>query len=283
MIVVTGAGGQLGQAVMEEASERGIEALAVNRTQLDIADSHSVQEFFTGKKVDCIVNCAAWTAVDAAEDDPAGAMKANSYGPWLLGRTGLPVIHVSTDYVFPGTDPRPRRENDPTCPLGVYGISKLMGEDALKATGAPGAILRTAWVYSLRAGTKNFAHTILRLAKTRPTLSVVNDQVGSPTLAEDLAVMILTMIERGSHRQPMETFHCVNSGQTSWRGFAQAIVDRAGLSCEIKPITTAQYPTKAKRPAYSVLDTTKFQKRFGFTIRSWQDALQFAFDRFPES
>lgn len=281
MFVITGASGQLGLAVADEARARGIPVCPVSRPELDITNRESVCEYFrAGKNCEGIINCAAWTAVDAAEGNPSLALSANAYGPWLLGQLGVPVVHISTDYVFPGNDPRPRRESDPVGPHSVYGVSKYCGEQSLLATKAPGAILRTAWLYSLRPGTRNFAHTMLRLAQTKKEIAVVNDQYGSPTSAEDLAVMIFTLIAADGHEQPMEIFHCVNGGQTSWCDFAASIFQESGSSCRVRPISTSQYPTSAQRPAFSVLDTQKYQGRFGYTIRAWQDALHASFLEF---
>lgn len=283
MFVITGANGQLGVAVTEQARQHGIRVYPASRQELNITDRDSVKRFFAaGRNCEGIINCAAWTAVDAAQDNPSAAFCANTYGPWLLGQLGIPVLHISTDYVFPGDAPRPRREDDSTGPKSVYGCSKLCGEQALAASKSRGAILRTAWLYSVRPGTKNFFHTILRLAKQKKELHVVNDQVGCPTTAEDLAAMIFTVIAAGGHEKEMEIFHCVNSGSTSWYGFARRILSEAGSDCPVLPIATDQYPTAAPRPAFSVLDNQKFQKRFGYSIRSWQDALHASFLQFSE-
>lgn len=273
MIAVTGAGGQLGRAVLLEASKRGIEAKGFSRQELDASDAAAVRAAFAGGRFGCIVNCAAYTAVDKAESEPAQAFLGNAYAPWLLARTGIPVLHVSTDYVFDGRSERPYAESDPAGPLSVYGLSKRAGEAALLESGACGAIVRTSWLYSKAQGTKNFYQTMLRLGRSRSEVSVVSDQVGAPTLADDLAAALLDLYQAGLHRHSVQLFHFANAGRCSWADFAEAIMSSAGLPCRVKRIASSEWPTAVRRPAYSVLSTEKFTRAVGRAPRNWKDAL----------
>jgi dTDP-4-dehydrorhamnose reductase len=273
MIAVTGAGGQLGQAVLKEASKRGIEAKGFSRQELDASDAAAVRSAFAGARFDCIVNCAAYTAVDKAESEPAQALLGNAFVPWLLGRTGIPVLHVSTDYVFDGKGTRPYLESDAVRPLSVYGLSKRAGETALFESGACGAIVRTAWLYSKAKGTKNFYQTMLHLGQSHDEISVVADQFGAPTLVDDLAGGLLDLYQAGVHKQPMQLFQFVNSGKCSWADFAEAIMSKAGVPCRVKRISSSEWPSPVARPSYSVLSTAKFTRVTGKTPRSWKDAL----------
>lgn len=229
---------------------------------------------------DVVVNAAAYTAVDRAEAEPVAAFRANAEAPAALARgcaeTGALLAHYSTDYVFDGSGARPYREDDATAPLGVYGASKLAGEEAIRASGARHAILRTAWVYSAHG--RNFLHTMLRLAAERDELRVVADQIGAPTPAAWIADATGQLLQHGLAASG--TWHLVAAGETSWHGFADAIMDEAqavGLlphRPRVLPIATADYPTPARRPAYSVLDTTKLQREFGIVPSDWRDGLR---------
>ncbi len=229
---------------------------------------------------DVVVNAAAYTAVDRAEGEPVAAFRANAEAPAALARgcaeTGALLVHYSTDYVFDGSGMRPYREGDATAPLGVYGASKLAGEEAIRASGARHAILRTAWVYSAHG--RNFLHTMLRLAAERDELRVVADQIGVPTPAAWIADATGQLLRHGLAAS--ETWHLVAAGETSWHGFADAIMDEAqavGLlphRPRVLPIATADYPTPARRPAYSVLDTAKLQREFGIVPPDWRDGLR---------
>lgn len=229
---------------------------------------------------DVVVNAAAYTAVDRAESEPDAAFRVNALAPGAIAQACATLdallLHYSTDYVFDGSASRPYREDDATAPLGVYGASKLAGEDAVRASGARHAILRTAWVYAAH-GT-NFLHTMLRLAREREELRVVADQRGAPTPAAWIADASARIV---SHGVPAPgTWHLVASGETSWHGFAQAIMDEAlaaGLLRRVPrvlPIATAEYPTPARRPAYSVLDTAKLHRDFGIAPPAWRDGLR---------
>ena len=227
-----------------------------------------------------VVNAAAYTAVDKAETDAAAAFRINAEAPAAIAQacvdTGALLVHYSTDYVFDGNATRPYREDDATAPLGVYGASKLAGEQAIRASGARHAILRTAWVYAAHG--KNFLLTMLRLANERDELRVVADQIGAPTPAAWIADATAEIIRRGV--MASGTWHLVADGETSWHGFAEAIVDEAhalGLIARkprVVAIPTADYPTPARRPAYSVLDTTRLQRDFGVAPPDWRDGLR---------
>jgi dTDP-4-dehydrorhamnose reductase len=228
---------------------------------------------------DIIVNAAAYTAVDRAEDDVAAAFRANAEAPRAIADScaarGIRLVHYSTDYVFDGRATRPYREDDPVAPLGVYGASKLAGEEAIRASGARHLVFRTAWVYAAHG--RNFLRTMLRLAAEREELRVVADQVGSPTPARLIADITAKVLAQDPDRSGL--WHLTTTGQVSWHGFAQAIVQGAhsrGLLERIPrvvPITTADYPTTAARPAHSVLDTSKLQQDFNLAPQAWQDGL----------
>ena len=227
-----------------------------------------------------VVNAAAYTAVDKAETDAAAAFRINAEAPAAIAQacvdTGALLVHYSTDYVFDGNATRPYREDDATAPLGVYGASKLAGEQAIRASGARHAILRTAWVYAAHG--RNFLLTMLRLANERDELRVVADQIGAPTPAAWIADATAEIVRRGVVASG--TWHLVADGETSWHGFAEAIVDDAhalGLIARkprVVAIPTADYPTPARRPAYSVLDTTRLQRDFGVAPPDWRDGLR---------
>lgn len=263
----------LGEVVV--ATRAGAEgALAAD---FDVPDS--VGELVRRIAPDVVVNAAAYTAVDRAESEPDAAFRVNALAPAAIAQacaaTGALLLHYSTDYVFDGSASRPYREDDATAPLGVYGASKLAGEEAVRASGARHAILRTAWVYAAHG--KNFLHTMLRLAHERDELRVVGDQIGAPTPAGWIADASARIIAQGLPASG--TWHLVAAGETSWHGFAEAIMDEAlaaGLLARgprVLPITTADYPTPARRPAYSVLDTNRLRKDFGVTAPDWRDGL----------
>ncbi|MBN8261636.1 MAG: dTDP-4-dehydrorhamnose reductase [Xanthomonadales bacterium] len=236
---------------------------------------------------DVVVNAAAYTAVDRAESDPEAAFRTNAESPAALAHAcaarGALLVHYSTDYVFDGTSTRPYREDDPTAPLGVYGTSKLAGEEAIRASGARHAILRTAWVYAAHG--HNFLRTMLRLAAERDELRVVADQVGAPTPAGWIADATAMMLRQGIDASG--TWHLVADGATSWHGFASAIMQDAVASGRLPraprvvPIATADYPTPARRPAYSVLDTTRLRQGFGIVPPEWREGLRTTLRELP--
>lgn len=273
MIVITGARGQLAQALLRLCLKHGIKHTALSREMLDITDGRAVASTFANLgNVDCIINCAAYTQVDLAESHPQEAYAVNAFAPWNLAQTGVPLIHVSTDYVFDGTAGAPYETDAPARPLSVYGLSKRAGETALLEGGFEGVIVRTAWVYSAAPEARNFLNTMKRLFASRPVVSVVNDQRGSPTLAEDLAQVLLSLYEKGLHRRPIEVVHATNAGEATWYEFAREIARLTGAATELRPIATEQYPTAAHRPAYSVLSLEKLNA-WGIRPRHWRLAL----------
>ena len=249
--------------------------------ELDITNSDDVEQFFSDNAVDYIVNCAAYTAVDRAEDDEATATLINSDAVGNLARAassrGVKMVHVSTDYVFDGEGCRPYLEEDPVNPVSSYGSTKLAGEKQLmEITDGNGIIVRTAWLYSPHG--KNFVKTMLELGRTRDQLKVVFDQIGSPTYARDLASAIIAIIDAPEWHPGI--YHYSNEGVISWYDFTKAIHRIAGItSCNVMPCHSADYPTPAHRPSFSVLDKTKIKQTFGITIPYWEDSLQHCIDR----
>ena len=267
MLLVTGANGQLGQELRLLLGDR---AMYVGRAELDITNETSVKTFFSAQSFDFVINCAAYTAVDKAEDDAETADCVNRLGAGLLARYGRRVVHISTDYVFDGTAHLPYRENDPVHPVSIYGSTKLAGERAVLAEAETALVIRTSWLYS-RFG-NNFAKTMLRLGAERQRLDVVFDQIGTPTYAADLAsaiVAILPQIVPGTK----DVYHYSNEGVASWYDFAVAIMTMSNLNCTVTPIESTAYPTRAKRPSYSVLNKTKIKNAFGVVIPHWMDGL----------
>ena len=277
-LLVIGREGQLARALAARAPD-AVEVVVLARPEIDLADPQGLTAPILAARPDAIVNAAAHTAVDRAEEEPDLADAVNGVAPGVIAAAaaalGVPFVHVSTDYVFAGDATRPYREDDPVAPQGAYGRSKAAGEAAVAASGADYAIIRTAWVYSGEGA--NFLRTMLRLAETRDEVRVVADQHGSPTLADDLADGILAMLTRWPADGVRKIYHLTNGGSTSWAGFAEAIfaeADAHGLpSARVMPITTAEYPTPARRPAMSVLDGTRIAEDFGIALRPWREAL----------
>jgi len=268
MLLVAGACGQLGN---ELRLRLGDAAVYVDRDELDITDENAMRSFFAGQSFDFVINCAAYTAVDKAEDDFENADRINRLGPALLAKYGRRVLQVSTDYVFDGTAHLPYKEEDAVNPVSVYGTTKLAGEQAVLAEAETAIILRTAWLYSSFGA--NFVKTMRRLGEERASLGVVFDQAGSPTYAADLAdaiIAILPQIRPGTK----EIYHYSNEGVASWYDFAVAIMAESGLPCAVRPIESREYPTRAARPAYSVLNKTKIKRDFGLIIPHWLDGLK---------
>ncbi len=282
-LLVIGRSGQLARALAERAPA-GTEVTLLARPEIDLADPESLAGPIRAACPDVIVNAAAYTAVDRAEEESALANAVNGVAPGVIAAAaaglGVPFIHVSTDYVFPGDSSRPYREDDPIGPRSAYGRSKAAGEHAVAATGADYAIVRTAWVYDGQ-GT-NFLRTMMRLAASHDTVRVVADQRGSPTYAGDLADGLLAMVGRWPSGGCRRIYHLTNSGSTSWAGFAQAIFAEAARhslpAAKVVPITTAEYPTTVQRPAISVLDCSRIEQEFGIALRPWQEALTALFD-----
>lgn len=282
-LLIAGAQGQLARAMIELApSAADVTAFAVGRPALDLTAPASVLNALADFKPDVIVNAAAYTAVDKAESEPDAAMALNADGPRRLAeaaeRMGAALIHVSTDYVFDGSKSAPYVEDDPTAPLGSYGRSKLAGEAAVRAAARRHVILRTAWVHSPFGA--NFVKTMLRLAGERPEIRVVDDQIGSPTYAPHLAQAILA-IARTLSNDPDDarwgTYHAAGTGAVTWCGFAREVMrvsaSLGGPSANVVPITTADYPTPAKRPANSRLDCTRLADTFGVALPPWQEGV----------
>ena len=272
MIAVTGAGGQLGRTMLSALRRRGILGLGFDRHELNIADQNAVIQKLRPGVFDCIINCAAYTAVDDAEDHSRDAIAVNAAAPKYLTDTGIPIMHISTDYVFDGRARQPYEVDSQTAPLSVYGRSKQMGEAALLTSKACGCIIRTSRLYSPTAGTRSFFQTMLQLLSERQSLGVVSDQFSAPTSAEDLADALVELYLQGAHLRSMQVLHFTNTGETSWLGFASAIQERIGTTCKLEAIPAVQYPAKARRPHYSVLSLQSLQA-WRIKPRSWQDAL----------
>jgi dTDP-4-dehydrorhamnose reductase len=279
-ILLTGASGQLGWETARRAKSFGLSVHACGHAELDIADPIAVRRTAKAVAPKVIVNAAAYTAVDKAESDKDAAFAVNGDGPAYLASTGVPLIHISTDYVFDGAKSGAYLEGDPVAPLGIYGASKLTGEEVVRALAPKHVILRTAWVYGVAGN--NFVKTMLRLGRERDVLRVVDDQHGCPTFAGDLADAVLSLAKRiVDNTMPADgwgTFHCTGSGRTTWCGFARRIFETAGPRLTKTPrvdaITTAEYPTPARRPANSVLDCSKLTRIHGITLRPWEAALK---------
>lgn len=270
-VLVTGANGQLGSELRLVAS---VDYLFTDIAELDISNEDAVIAFVERHGINTIINCAAYTNVDRAEEEPEVAKRVNTTAVALLARVArrynARLIHISTDYVF-GAEvfDTPIAESTTPAPLGVYGRTKLLGERFIEESGCDYVIIRTSWLYSTYG--KNFVKTILRLAEEREELRVVNDQIGSPTYAKDLASVIVQICEREGFESGV--YHYSNRGEISWYDFAQAIVEIGGVKCRVTPCTTAEYGAKAPRPAYSVLDTTKICKALRCDIPDWRDSL----------
>jgi dTDP-4-dehydrorhamnose reductase len=277
-ILITGSNGQLGNEVRVLSALHPkhqyfftdvVETAGV--VVLDITDRSAVSAFVESHCIDLIVNCAAYTNVDKAEEDEATANKINAEALSVLGGQGVRVIHVSTDYVFSGDEHVPCRESDAVAPRTVYGASKLRGEKLLLATCPEAVILRTAWLYSSFGN--NFVKTMIRLGREKESLGVVFDQIGTPTYAADLAEAIFTVIESPVWKSGV--YHFTNEGVCSWYDFTLAIHELAGITeCHVRPILSEEYQYKTPRPHYSVLDKSKFKKTFGVDIPHWMDGLR---------
>lgn len=275
-ILVTGGNGQLGSALRLASAESNHRYVFTDVEELDITSAAAVEAFFEREQVDVVVNCAAYTAVDLAEDNEAQADEINHKAVALLAeackRHDATLIHISTDYVFSGEADVPYTEESATAPLGAYGRTKLAGEKAIAESGCKSVILRTAWLYSEFG--RNFCKTMQSLTATRPEVKVVADQVGTPTYAGDLAAAITYIID-SNQLDKCGIYHYSNEGVCSWYDFACEIARLSGNDeCEVKPCTTAEYPTKAQRPRYSVLDKSKFVATFGLEIPNWLDSLK---------
>ncbi|KAF0193029.1 MAG: dTDP-4-dehydrorhamnose reductase [Gammaproteobacteria bacterium] len=279
-MLVTGCGGQVGTELLRRARAHGIDVIGLSHQELDITRSDQVDAALSRLPVTVVVNAAAYTAVDRAEHDKAAAFAVNRDGPANLAQfctgQGIPLIHISTDYVFDGNKPGPYTENDPVAPLGVYGASKAAGEQAVRELAPKHVILRTAWVYSAHG--HNFVKTMLRLGRERDEIGVVADQVGCPTAAGEIAVAIITVIKAmQAGGDPWGTYHFCAAGQASWYQFACRIFEIASryrpYPVTVKPIPGTAYPTPVRRPANSVLDCSRIEETFDLDRRPWPGPL----------
>src|SRR5580658_7748134 len=288
-IFITGSNGQLGRELQSLAPDfPQHNFFFFDRSTLAIEDPDVISAFLTREKPAWLINCAAYTAVDKAESEKETAFEINGDAPGYLAaacrKTNTRLIHLSTDYVFDGTSATPLKETDPTAPINTYGASKLDGEhQALRDNPNGTVIIRTSWVYSEFGN--NFVKTMIRLMKERPTINVVNDQIGSPTYAADLAAAIMRIISNHTHKSPRVRsttpaptftpglFHYSNEGRISWYEFALAIREATGSPCSVNPIPTSQFPTPAKRPHYSLLDKTRIRDTYELSIPEWHPSL----------
>ena len=275
-ILVTGCRGQLGNEIQQLASQYADTCCFhfTDKDELDITDRKAVYQFVEQHAISIVINCAAFTAVDKAEDNAELCDLLNHIAPGYLAEAvasvGGTMIQVSTDYVFDGTACRPYREDDDTCPNSVYGRTKLAGEESVIRQCAGSMVIRTAWLYSTYGN--NFVKTMMRLGREREQLGVVFDQIGTPTYARDLARVILLAVDRGI---VPGVYHFSNEGVTSWYDFTKAIHRLAGIdSCQVSPIHTEDYPVPAPRPHYSVLDKSKIKRTYGIDIPWWEDSLK---------
>lgn len=279
-ILITGKEGQVARSLQKRLP--GDDLIFAHRPIFDLADADSIERVVDAAEPDLILSVAAFTAVDRAEDEPDMAMRINALGPGILARSAarhaIPIIHLSTDYVFDGSGERPWREDDPVAPLGVYGATKLAGERAIANAGAQHVVMRTAWVFSPFAS--NFVKTMLRLAETQKSVSVVEDQFGNPTSALDLADAISAMIRLSTRKgstPPLGLYHVAGTGSTDWATFARTIfafsAARGGPVAEVVGIASGDFPTRARRPANSRLDCGRFEDAFDFRMPEWQSSL----------
>ncbi|GAB6095440.1 dTDP-4-dehydrorhamnose reductase [Desulfatiferula olefinivorans] len=286
-LLIYGSAGQLGWELTRVFKAHGISALGLDLPHHDVCDARRISEIIDRETPSAVINASAFTAVDQAETQQEAAFNVNREGPSRLAQAcasaGIPLVHVSTDYVFDGTSRRPYVEEDPIRPIGVYGLSKAQGENEVRTYLDRHLIVRTSWVYGVHG--QNFVKTMLRLGKENPTIRVVDDQYGCPTWARDLAralaVMVLRILEQRD--VPWGTYHYCGDGVTSWYGFARAVFERAETYIPLKlreltAITTADYPTRAKRPVYSALDCEKINRAFGIRPTPWQQSLDLMLD-----
>lgn len=267
MFLVTGANGQLGTALQVLLQDK---AEYIDREDLDLTDENAVKAYLQDKNYEYIINCAAYTAVDKAETDEENAHKINALAPLYLAKYGKKIVHISTDYVFDGSNCKPYNEEDETHPLSVYGKTKREGELNVLANADTAVIIRTAWLYSPHGG--NFVKTMRKLGAERESLNVVFDQVGSPTNAYDLAETIVKALPQIKNGEK-EIYHFTDEGVCSWYDFAREIMEQSKLNCKVHPIESKDYPTPAHRPYYSVLNKSKIKTRFNIEIPHWKEGL----------
>ncbi|MBP8789843.1 MAG: dTDP-4-dehydrorhamnose reductase [Breznakibacter sp.] len=274
-ILVTGVNGQLGSELRELSVNSKYDFLFTDVNELDLCNKTELFTFFEKNQIDVMINCAAYTAVDKAETDVEMARSVNAIAVKNLVEVAqthaVKLIHVSTDYVFNGNHYQPLQEEDAVSPLGIYGETKREGENYVLESDIDGTVIRTSWLYSSHGN--NFVKTMMRLGKERSELGVIFDQIGTPTYARDLAKAILIMVKAG---EPFRNklYHFSNEGVASWYDFAKAIMEIAEIDCQVKPIGTADYPTPAKRPHYSVMSKTRIKQDYGLEIPYWRDSLK---------
>ncbi len=276
VILVTGSNGQLGNELRQLAPAfADYDFLFATKDDLNIADEAAIENYFSAYSVKFCINCAAYTAVDKAESESEQAFLLNATAVAALAKVceknNTQLIHISTDYVFDGTGNQPYKETDQTNPVSVYGKSKLQGEELAIQNCPSTIIIRTAWLYS--SFKNNFVKTMLRLMKEKESINVVDDQFGCPTYAADLAAAIMQIITSIQSNKNPGIYHYSNAGITNWYEFAVAIKELSNSNCMVNPVPTSQYPTAAKRPAYSVLDTTKIKETFAVAIPEWEESL----------
>ena len=283
-IAVTGRDGQVARALAELGSRGGYEIVALGRPSFDLVDRATIEPGLRRARPDVVVNAAAYTAVDKAESEPEVADAVNGTGAGAVAEAaaaiGVPVLHVSTDYVFDGSKPTPYREDDAVAPLGVYGRSKLAGEHAVAKANPRHVILRTAWVYAPYGS--NFVRTMLRIASTKPEVGVVADQHGCPTSALDIAATLIgvaaKIVAEPENLELRGVFHMAARGEAVWADVAEAVFaasrERGGPATQVKRITTAEFPTQARRPANSRLDCTKLSQVYGIVLPEWRASLE---------
>tara|TARA_B100001057_G_scaffold129720_1_gene128809 strand:+ start:2805 stop:3665 length:861 start_codon:yes stop_codon:yes gene_type:complete len=276
-ILVIGANGQLGQSFQYWAPHfPNFKILFKDLPELDLLDSKQLGRYFRSTSIEVVINCAAYSAVDQAEDEPENAQALNATALDSLCKLskakGFKLIHFSTDYVFGGTAHSPYKEDDPLSPLGVYGKTKAGGESVMQTSGIDGWIIRTSWLFSPYG--KNFVKTIFSLLQKKDEINVVTDQTGSPTYAIDLAAATLKALDQKPTFNGVKVYHYTNSGHTTWYGLSLAIKQQINTHCKIQAVYTHAYPTKARRPKYSVLSCEKIKKDFKFKPQSWESALK---------
>ena len=276
-ILITGANGQLGNCLRDLAAahQDKYRFFYTDVEELDITDAAAIDRYVTDNQIHVIINAAAYTAVDMAEDDVDMAYKLNRDAVRNLAEVAREhnclLVHISTDYVFSGEACHPYKEDDTPAPKSVYGASKLAGELAVAESGCRAIIIRTSWLYSEYG--HNFVKTMLKLGSEREEVSVVCDQIGGPTYAGDLAKVIMTLVTKDDQQNGVQLYHFANEGTISWYDFAKAIMEIAGNGCQVKAIFTGEYPAKAARPAYSVFNLRKVKEKIGISIPYWRDSL----------
>lgn len=287
-IWITGVTGQLGQCLRDALqNHNSVQTVFTARSDVALDDPKQVRDFISKENIQLLINTAAYTAVDRAEDEPEATMQANADIPQILAEAcqekGIPLIHISTDYVFDGTSEEPYSETDTENPQSQYGLTKWLGEMEVLQAHRRNIVVRTSWLYSEYG--HNFVKTMLRLGAEKDSLRVVNDQHGCPTYAGDLARALVSIAEKVALKRDDfgGIYHYANTGQTTWFGLATEIMQQRSLSCKIEPCATTEYPTKATRPANSVLNTQKIQSTFDIEIKHWKDALSEALSKLKNS